>query len=199
MLHSGTPYRRDDRQTIRVPVVMPLVEVDVDEKGFLSVTLDHEPYSGEESLTRDDLKRVLDDIADDLGTAVRVEVREADRSAFTDIVTPSQALPEPPRKPSSIKPGRVEPEPEPEPVKLIRDVTASVGEVAGDGFLPNEDVAVAVIVAHQTATTDGTARLRLPPALLEAHPGLVVFMGRESGTVLVSSSTSGSNVNGGAA
>lgn len=196
MLHTGTPYRRDDRQTIRVPVVMPLVEVDVDEKGFLSVTLDHEPYSAQHSLTRDDLKRVLDDIADDLRTAVRVEVREADRSAFTDIVTPSHQTPlVPASKPATVKPGRVEPE----PVKPIRGVTTGVGEVAGDGFLPNEDVAVAVIVAHQTATTEGTARLRLPPALLEAHPGLVVFMGSESGTVLVSSGSSGSGVSGGAA
>jgi hypothetical protein len=195
MLHTGAPYRRDDRQTIRVPVVMPLVEVDVDENGFLSVTLDHEPYSAQDSLTRDDLKRVVDDIADDLGTAVRVEVREADRSAFTDIVTPShRAVPETPSKPATVKPRPVEPE----PVKLIRGITTSAGEVTGDGFLPNEDVAGARIVAHQPTTTDGTARLRLPPALLEAHPGLVVFMGRESGTVLVSSSTSGS-VSGGAA
>lgn len=183
MLHTGTPYRRDDRQTIRVPVVMPLVEVDVDKSGFLSVTLDHGPYTAEESLTRDDLKRVLDDIAADLGTAVRVEVREADRSAFTDIVTPGHpTAPETSSKPATVTSGHAEPE----PAKLIRGVTALVGEVAGDGFWPNEDVAVAVIVAHQTANTDGTARLRLPPALLEAHPGLVVFMGQKSGTVLVS-------------
>ena len=62
----------------------------------------------------------------------------------------------------------------------------SIGEVAGEGFLAGEEVVVAVVVAHQVASTDGTARLRLPPALLEAHPGLVVFMGKRSGTVAVS-------------
>lgn len=167
MINAAAPYRRDDRQAVRVPVVMPLVEVEVDKKGFLTVTLDREPYSADGSLTREDLKRVLDDIAADLGTAVRVEVREADRSTFTDIVTPER------RELRMLKPAR--------------EATTSIGEVAGEGFLPNEEVAVAVVVAHQVASTDGTARLRLPPALLDAHPGLVVFMGKKSGTVMVSS------------
>lgn len=165
MINAATPYRRDDRQAVRVPVVMPLVEVDVGKDGFLAVTLDREPYSADGSLTRDDLKRVLDDIAADLGTAVRVEVLEEDNSTFIDIVTPDRP-----------KLRMVQPE---------REATTSMGEVAGSGFLPDEEVAVAVVVAHQVAGADGTARLRLPPALLEAHPGLVVFMGKRSGTVMV--------------
>lgn len=166
MINAAAPYRRDDRQAFRVPVVMPLVEVDVDKKGYLAVMLDHEPYSADRTLTRDDLKRVVDDIAADLGTAVRVEVREADKSRFTDIVTPER--------------------PQLRMVQPVREATTSIGEVAGDGFLPNEEVAIAVVVAHQVASTDGSARLRLPPALLEAHPGLVVFMGKSSGTVMIS-------------
>ena len=166
MINAAAPYRRDDRQAVRVPVVMPLVEVDVDKKGCLTVTLDREPYSADGSLTRDDLKRVLDDIAADLGTAVRVEVSEADKSTFTDIVTPARP------KLAMVKP--------------MREATTSIGEVAGQGFLAGEEVAVAVVVAQQVASTDGTTRLRLPPALLEAHPGLVVFMGKRSGTVMVS-------------
>ncbi|WP_262852261.1 hypothetical protein [Mumia quercus] len=166
MINAAARYRREDRQTMRVPVVMPLVEVDVGNDGFLTVTLDREPYSADGSLMRDDLKRVLDDIAGDLGTAVRVEVREEDKSTFTDIVTPERP-----------KLRMIEPE---------REATTRIGEVAGGGFLPHEEVAVAVVVARQVANIDGTARLRLPPALLEAHPGLVVFMGKRSGTILVS-------------
>ena len=50
MINAAAPYRRDDRQTMRVPVVMPLVEVDVDKNGYLTVTLDREPYSADGSL-----------------------------------------------------------------------------------------------------------------------------------------------------
>ena len=128
------------------------------------------PASGQmltvEAPLPDDLKQVLDDIAADLGTPIRVEVHEVDDSTFTDIVTPGR--------------------PKLRAVQPVRRVAASIGEVTGDGFLPNEDVAVAVVVAHQVASTDGTARLRLPPALLEAHPGLVILMGQKSGAVMVS-------------
>lgn len=171
MINPAAPYRRDDRQAVRVPVVMPLVEVYVDEKGFLTVKLGHEPYSADGSLTRDDLQRVLDEIAADLGTAVRVQVHEADGNTFTDIVTPAR--------------------PRQHMVKPVPEVTTTIGDVTGGGFLAGEEVAVAVVVAHQVASTGGTARLRLPPALLEAHPGLVVFMGKRSGTVMVSTSADG--------
>lgn len=166
MINAAAAYRRDDRQGVRVPVVMPLVEVDVDNRGFLTITLDREPYSADGELTRDDLTRVLGDIATDLRTAVRVEVREADKSTFTDIMTPEC--------------------PELRVLKPAREAAGSIGEVAGDGFLPNEEVAIAVVVAHQVASTDGTARLRLPPSLLEAHPGLVLFIGKKSGAIMVS-------------
>ena len=131
LINAAAPYRRDDRQDVRVPVVMPLVEVDVDKDGYLTVMLDHEPYSADRALTRNDLKRVLDEIAADLGTAVRVEVREADMSAFTDIVTPECP------KLAAVKP--------------MREATTTIGEVAGRGFLAGEEVAVAVVVAHQIA------------------------------------------------
>jgi len=75
MLNAAAPYRRDDRSTLRVPVVMPLVEVVINEDGILTVTLDREPYSADGALRRDDLRRVLVGIANDLGTPIRVEVR----------------------------------------------------------------------------------------------------------------------------
>ena len=166
LLHAPTPYRRDERASLRVPVLMPLVEVTVDEDGYLDVLLDKEPYAAPGALQREDLEKALADIAVDLGVPVRVEVHEADGVRFTDIVTP----PTSPATPSvQIEPKR-----------------ASIGDVSGNGFTPHEQVAVAVVVAHQVADHDGTARLRLPPALLEAHPGLVVLMGLTSGAVITS-------------
>lgn len=165
-LLNAAADRHDDHEAIRVPVVMPVVAVTIDQHGYLDVMLDREPYSADGVLKRDDLGRVLKDIAEDLGTPVRVEIRETDSSTFTDIVAPDR-----PRL-HMITP----------PIEAPN----LAGVVAGDGFLPNEEVAVAVVVAHQLAGADGTARLHLPPALLEAHPGFVVLIGQKSGTVMVS-------------
>jgi hypothetical protein len=178
MLNAAASYRRDDRAAPRaaqrVPVVVPVVDVRVDVEGTLSVRLDREPYATDSLLHRDDLQRLLRDLATDLDTPIRVEVREADGSAFTDIVTPEShdvRLPDPPR-----------------PATAPADETASemVGKTARGRFLPLEDVAVAVVVAHQTVSEDGVADLRLPPVLLEAHAGRLVLVGQQSGAIVVS-------------
>jgi hypothetical protein len=178
MLNAAASYRRDDRAAPRaaqrVPVVMPLVDVRIDVEGTLSVRLDREPYATDSLLHRDDLQRLLRDLATDLDTPIRVEVREADGSAFTDIVIPEShdvRLPDPPR-----------------PATAPADETASemVGKTARGRFLPLEDVAVAVVVAHQTVSEDGVADLRLPPVLLEAHAGRLVLVGQQSGAIVVS-------------
>jgi hypothetical protein len=165
VINAAAPYRRDDRSTLQVPVVMPLVEVTVDKKGCLTVTLDREPYSADGALTRDDLKPLLGDIATDLGTPIRVEVREADDSTFTDIITPTRR--------------------ETEPAPLARKALASAFGISGEGFTAGEQVEVCVVVARQIADNDGTAQLRLPPALLAEHAN-VVLVGRASGTVALS-------------
>jgi hypothetical protein len=166
MINAAAPYRRDDRQAMRVPVVMPLVEVNVDKKGFLTVSLDREPYSADGSLRREDLKPLLSDIATDLRTPIRVELHEADDSTFTDLVMPSRQAAEtaPP---------------------AARAALASSFGIWGAGFSAGEQVEVCVVVARQIADGDGTAQLRLPPALLAGHPQLVL-VGRTSGVVALS-------------
>ena len=162
MLNPAAPYRRDDRSTFRVPVVMPLVEVVVSGGGLLAVSLDREPYSADGALRREDLRRTLTEIAADLGTPIRVEVREAEGSTFTDIITPKQR--------------------HADPVPTARKVIASAFGISGDGFTAGEEVEVCVVVARQLAGDDGSAQLRLPPALLASHPD-VVLVGRVSGAV----------------
>jgi hypothetical protein len=165
MLNAAAPYRRDDRSTLRVPVVMPLVEVVINEDGILTVTLDREPYSADGVLRRDDLRRVLVGIANDLGTPIRVEVREADDSTFTDIIAPARR--------------------DVEPAPVARKVLASAFGISGDGFAAGEQVEVCVVVARQVAADDGSTQLRLPPALLASHPD-VVLVGRNSGVIALS-------------
>jgi hypothetical protein len=165
MLNAAAPYRRDDHSTPRLPVVMPLVEVTVDTKGYLTVTLDQEPYSADDAFQRDDLNRVLNEIAAEIGSPVRVEVHEADDSTFTDIIVPGH--------------------PTPEPTQVARKALASTFGISGEGFTAGEQVEVCFVVARQIADGDGIAHLRLPPALLAEHPS-VVLVGRTSGAVALS-------------
>ena len=159
MLNTTAPYRRVDHGTLKVPVVMPLVEVVVNDTGFLDVRLDREPYAADGTVTRDDLASVVKSIADDLGAPVRVEVHESDGNTFTDIVTPR-----------------------PRPTEH-RAADQAPTETA-DGFLPDEEVSIAVILGRHQHGVDPLEN-RLPPALLSAHRGNVVLLGRTSGTVRV--------------
>lgn len=119
---------------------------------------------------REDLTRILDRLTSQRHSPLRVEVREADGSVFTDIVTPPQHRPGPP--PRSAPP--VPPPPR----------TATVA--AGEGFLPGEDVAVAIVVSHTDAGPDGTARAVLTANQLRARLAReVILFGRVSGTLTI--------------
>lgn len=168
-----------ETSTCRVPVVLPSVEIDIDAHAEVAVTLDGRPYAIPDGWSgRSAVGRVVDQITSELEEPVRVTVREADGSVFTDVLTPTPATPVPPT--ASTTPSTA--------LSAGPSVatTGVPGEVEASGFLVGEEVAVAVVVAHQSVGADGTARLRLPPALLAGRPGLIVLLGRSSGTVAVS-------------
>ena len=126
--------------------------------GILAVDIDGRPYAPDRRLGRADLRSTIDGITSDLGTAVRVEVRESDGTTYADIVTP----PEP--APAADKP--------------------SPAALAGFGFRPGEDVALAYVVVRQPADSDGNASINLPPALLSSTRGGLVLLGLTSHTVV---------------
>src|SRR3546814_20021897 len=100
LLNPATAYRRSTSRP-RIPVVLPLVRVTVDDTGSLSVTIDDEPLSDETSaFTRGELRPLLDRIANERGSALRVEIHEPDGKVFTDFHTPSPtAAPQPTSEP----------------------------------------------------------------------------------------------------
>lgn len=147
---------------MKIPVVLRTVRFDVDAAGGLSVSIDGQPYADDRSLSRDELRPVLDEITTKLGTAVRVEVHEADGTTYSDIQTPPELTEPPSSKPS------------PE---------AAVPALTGTGFRPGEQVALAYVVARQEADADGNAAICLPPALLAATRNGLVLLGLTSLTV----------------
>lgn len=147
---------------MRIPVVLSVVQVAIDADGVLAVDVDGVPRDCARTRTRDDLRAVIDEITSDLGAPVRIEVREADGSTFTDVATPRE----------SSAPSAAEPSPSSPPPAL-----------AGAGFQPGEEVALAYVVVRQNADAKGNASLNLPPALLAATRDGLVLLGMTSRTV----------------
>ncbi|WP_228389099.1 hypothetical protein [Cumulibacter manganitolerans] len=155
------------------PVSLRTVVLDVQPDGSMTVTIDGTPHPRPENTgvwSRKMFPQIIDQASDERAVPVRFEVHEADGTSFTDLIpaAPRKPVAEPtPQKKEKRKPGR--------PVLV---------EVTGDGFVPGEDVAVAVIVSHTDATGDGTARALLDPAQTTISGG-VVLVGRISGTIVV--------------
>ncbi len=156
--------RRASRPTRAVPVVLPRVEVRIAPGGNLSITVDREPYAIPANVVpagRPALARVLDDITSLLGSPARVQVHEADGTVFTDIITCRPA-------PTAGGSQAVEPRPT---------------RPAAGAFVPSEEVAVAIVVTQAAADGSGSARVRLPAALMAKQRGAVMLVGRTSGAV----------------
>ncbi|MCB0909321.1 MAG: hypothetical protein KDB63_19630 [Nocardioidaceae bacterium] len=146
---------------MRIPSVLSIVDVSVSADGLLGVEVDGEPYAADRPLGRPHLRSVLDEITGALGEPVRVEVREADGTTYVDIATPRD-LQEPPEPPDAERPAAMS---------------------RGAGFAPGEEVAIAFVLARQTADADGNADVRLPPALLASRRGGLLLVGMTSHVV----------------
>lgn len=62
--HAPAPHRRDRTGQVRVPVVLPQVDVRIDPDGLLDITVDREPHTADTPLTRDDLHQHAAETAD---------------------------------------------------------------------------------------------------------------------------------------
>lgn len=147
---------------MKIPVVLSVVHVAIDADGVLAVDVDGVPRDSEQDRTRGDLRAVIDEITSDLGAPVRVEVREADGSTFTDVATPRECS-----APAAAEPSPSSPSP----------------SLACAGFQPGEEVALAYVVVRKNADAKGNASLNLPPALIAATRGGLVLLGMNSQTV----------------
>lgn len=166
--------RKPEPQPEPVPVSIPLVVLDVREDGTVTVTvdgkrLDPDPFAP--SWRRSSFGQIIDRATNDRTTPARVEVREADGTTFTDIIAARRR--------------RSRPEPRPEP-KATGPVFHTV---EGAGFVPGEDVAVAVVTGHTDAAHTGTARALIdPPGVSVDRAGgviEVILFGRVSGTTII--------------
>lgn len=158
-----------------VPVSIPLVVLDVYADGTVAATVDGKPLNPDPFAPpwrRSSFGQIIDRATNNRTTPARVEVRESDGTSFTDIIAPRLRRTPQPR-----------PEPDkPAPLPVFHTVT-------GDGFVPGEDVAVAVITGHTDASGTGTARALIDsaPTTTDASDEVVevLLFGRISGKTIV--------------
>lgn len=160
------------------PVELPHVLVRVAPDGTLTATVDGTPFPGAAesgAWTRATFGPLMDAITQDRTITVRVEVRESDGTVFTDIIharkPPRTAVP--PDKPTHRARRQRH-------TRRPRSVDATT-----DGFIPGEEVAVALIIAHTNATETGQAHAGIDANPIPDTGQEVILLGRVSGTLAV--------------
>lgn len=168
-----------------VPTVLPVVHVTVRPANDVEITVDGELLlSG--PVDRASLGRVLGAIVTERGVPVRVEITEIDGRRFSDIITPV------PRR-SAFAPLEEPPSPIPAtahastPTPAIAPgrswVPPMLHRVEAGGFVPGEDVAVAIITRSCSADPAGVARALVDEAELPEHNLGMLLFGFVSGTI----------------
>ena len=185
------PRRRraaEHEGSTNVPPVLPVVTMTVQSDSTLRVLVDGEPFRPSTFAPpwqRPSFAQIISSVIEQRHSAVRVVVHELDGTVYTDIVTaPQPYRPDPPALPE-LSPASAQDE------ALGPDKTDSTDLLAVEhdgGFVPGEEVAVAVIVRHTAAGREGATRTQIEPGLLDLSPTHeVILLGRISGTCVIGS------------
>ena len=157
-------------------VNLPLAVVTVNERGTLDVSYDGRdfpPPTPDSPWSRARFGDLLDAISEHRTRTVRVEVHEFDGSVFTDIIHPVRSASATTKSaaPSAMRRARHRP-------------THQLFEITGSGFIPGEDVTVALAVSIAEGSADGKARGLVDLSQLVDHRSEIMLIGRVSGVIV---------------
>ncbi|GGM63444.1 hypothetical protein GCM10010489_38710 [Microbacterium saperdae] len=154
-----------------VPAVLPQILLEAVNADTLIVTVNGDRLAAT-PIHPDEITGTVTELVARLGSPTRVEVRELDGSVHADILTPPTPEPRSPFAPPE------DDAPAPVTVPNLLEFTA-------DGFVPGEDVALALVLCHTSAGPTGTARALIDRAEQPSITGEVILLGRISGTTSV--------------
>ena len=192
---STTHAVRGTTDAIRVPPILPVISMTIAADGTMTVAVDGVPFEPPQfgpTWVRSSFAAVIDAVLEERRSPVRVLLYESDGTVFTDLITrPLQGSFTPSAQPQARE---VEPANRTQAADALMDAAhliapprAALGE---EGFLPGEEVAVAIIVRHTRASADGSARALLEPGVCKCSAeGEVVLVGRISGTCVIGNLT----------
>ena len=182
MRYSEPPSQREPAE---IPVSVPCIVLNVHADGTVMATVDGhpvDPLSSGAAWRRSDFPTLVDLATHGRVLPARVEVREADGQCFTDFVpaiargTKATATPES----ATGKTDEVG-EPSSAPSASLR---APIEIHVDGGFVPGEDIAIAIVSSHTDASSEGGVRALLDPIVLPMSTMEVVLVGRVSGTAI---------------
>ncbi|WP_116953343.1 hypothetical protein [Jiangella endophytica] len=150
---------RRSRTPSTAPVVLPRLTVTPDDDGF-TLTLDGEPVAGS-PVSRAELGQRIAATIDVAGGPVRVDVTDPGGGVHSDIIDPSPHGPDP-------RPSRTD---------------QAAFAVHHRGFLPGEQVVIAVVERTETANDNGVVTLSTTRELAGGME--LLLFGRVSGTTFV--------------
>ncbi|MFE2773812.1 hypothetical protein [Microbacterium resistens] len=157
-------------------VNFPLASIRVDEGGLMRVThngRNFPPPSAGTEWSRARFGELLDALSDHRTRTIRVEVREHDGSLFTDIIHATR------REHTDVD------SPAPGVARRARHrPTHLLFDVRGPGFIPGEDITVALSISGAEASAEGTARAVIDLSELGDHRSEILLIGRVSGVVI---------------
>lgn len=180
LAHLRCMSTRNTRSNLSESLVdLPLASIHVNERGVMRVAYDggdFPPLHPDAPWSRAGFGDLLDAISDHRTRTIRVEVHEFDGSVFTDIVHVArreQAITDV-QSPRTIRRARHRP-------------TNQLIEVTGSGFIPGEDVTVALPVPRAEGSDGGSARAVIDMSQLVDHQSEILLIGRISDVIVTES------------
>lgn len=156
---------------------LPIARIRVDEHGAMEVTVDGQEFPPSTPGTewrRARFGELLDALSEHRTRTVRVEVHEHDGAVYTDIVHATRS--------EHVANGA----PPPSSSRRARHRTAhQLIELRGSGFIPGEDVTVALTLLNAEGSADGTARAVIDLSQISDKNPEILLIGRISGAIVV--------------
>lgn len=169
-------YRRRREEPSEPSVSLPLASIRVDERGTLRVVYDggeFPPLRPESEWSRAQFGDLLDALTTHRTRTVRIEVHEFDGSVFTDIIHAVR------KEHTAVEAGRSG-----EMRQARHRPTHQLIEITGSGFIPGEDITVAVSASTSEGSADGSARGVVELNQLADHRSEIMLIGRVSGVIV---------------
>lgn len=161
------------------PLHLPLAIITVNVHGTMDVSYDGRffpPPTPDSPWSRARFGDLLDSISAHRTRTVRVEVHEFDGPVFTDIIHAVRSD----RATAEVGPPSAMPRARHRPTHQLIEIT-------GSGFIPGEDITVALSVSSAEGSADGSARAVIDVRQLVDHRSEILLIGRVSGVIVTES------------